>query len=897
MTLISGSRLGPYEIISALGAGGMGEVYRARDTKLNRDVAIKVLLPSVANDPDRLARFSREAQVLASLNHPNIAHIHGLEESSGVTALVMELVEGEDLSQRIARGPIPIDEALPVARQIAEALEAAHDHGIIHRDLKPANIKVRPDGTVKVLDFGLAKAIDPTRGSSADAMNSPTLSMHGTQAGIILGTAAYMAPEQAKGKPVDKRADVWAFGVVFYEMLTGAKAFPGEDISDTLATLLKFEPDWARLPAETPASIRRLLRRCLVKDPKSRLRECGSAVVEIDEAAGDSTNVARGNVLAIGASHRNWLITAMALGLLALAATTAWSLWPRTEAGATPSTRRFTITLPDSYALIPSSGTLLAVSPDGRTLVYRAQGNGSSQLFRRPLDQFDSSVIVEAENGLEPLFFSPDSQWLAFRVDESLKKAMLAGGPSQILAAKAASARGGSWGDDGLIVFGSDNTGSGLQAISAKGELTLISKGDGANRAWYPQILPGGKSVLYTLSSNRPDQGGLHVLDLDSHESRLLLPNAVAGRLLVTGHLIFVRSGALWAVPFDRDRLEITGTPMPVLEGVRVEGGGAVQYSMSDEGTVAYIPGSAQSSFMRNLAFVDRDGRSEPLPAPPRDYQDLALSPDQSRLAVVINSGVESDVWVLEIARGTLTRITTEAGYDANPLWSNDGASIVFASARDGKWTLQRKSADGTGAAVVLATFDKARHVEPASWSPDGRTLLAEVDSTVVSLDSTAGELPRSLIPAATQAAISPDGRWVAYASSESGQLEVYLQRFPALGDRRVVSGGGASYMPIWSRDSSELFYLRGGAGPPNAVMRASVRVNAAGRADIGTPVLTNSFGYYSRARAYRSFDVTHDGQRLIVIGANAGASDGSLRTINVVVNWFEELKRLVPLK
>ncbi len=886
----------------------MGEVYRARDAKLNREVAIKVLLPSVANDPDRLARFSREAQVLASLNHPNIAHIHGLEESGGVTALILELVEGEDLAQRIARGSIPIDEALPIARQIAEALEAAHDHGIIHRDLKPANIKVRPDGTVKVLDFGLAKAIDRLEGDGfsrrpADVANSPTLSIHATEAGIILGTAAYMSPEQAKGKPVDKRADVWAFGVVLYEMLTGAKAFPGEDISDTLATMLKFDPDWNLLPAETPPAIRRLLKRCLIKDPKSRLRECGTAIVEIDDAtSGQSTTVAD-NEHAIGPPQYRWLLPAMALALIAMVAVTAWSLWGVRAPDAPQVTRRFTIALPDSHVMPPSSGTLLAMAPDGRTLIYRAgQNNGPSQLFRRPLDQFEASPIAGTESGREPLFFSPDGQWLAFRADETLKTIAMAGGPPRTLAAKTVNTRGGAWGMDGLLIFGGDAPGSSLFTIpAAGGELTPISKPDGVNRAWYPQILAGGKAVLYTLSTNAPDTGSLHVLDLASRESRQVLPNAVAGRVLPTGHLVFVRGGGLWAVPFDRDRVETTGAPVPVIEGVRVEGGGAVQYSVSDEGTLAYIPGVEVVSSMRSVVIANRDGTSEPLTAPSRDYQDLALSPDQTRLAVVIGAGMDSDVWVLEIARGTLTRVTNERGYEAGPLWSHDGASIVFASVREDKWTIERKAADGTGSPEVLAAFDKPAHVEPTSWSPDGRTLLVEVDATMVSVSAGTKEPPKPLLQSARQAVISPDGRWVAYVSRESGSAQVYLQRFPSLGERRVISGARSTYgyMPIWSRDGSELFYLSGPSrGPINAVMRASVRVDQAGMVDIGAPVLMSAFTSYTKSNAYRSFDVTRDRQRLFVISNNqAAVGDGALRRINIVTNWFEELKRLVPIR
>ncbi len=899
MTLSAGTRLGPFEILSALGAGGMGEVYRARDSKLNRDVAIKVLIPAVANDPDQLARFSREAQVLASLNHPNIAHIHGLEESDGVRALVMELVEGPTLADRIATGPIPLAEALPIAKQIAEALEAAHEQGIIHRDLKPANIKVRPDGTVKVLDFGLAKAIDLAGPSSAGAMNSPTISLHATHAGMILGTAAYMAPEQAKGRPVDKRADVWSFGVVLYEMLTGTRAFPGEDVSDTLATVLKFEPDWTRLPADTPPAIHRLLKRCLVKDPKLRLRECGSALVDIHEAlseADPSQSGAPSMVVTPAAIPRRSMlpVLAAAAALAAVAAVVTWAV-ARNQAPQSPQpTRRFTITLPPSDVLPASLGSLLAISPDGRTLVYRARrGTTSTQLFRRPLDQFEGVAIAGTEGGSEP-FFSFDGQWLGFNAEGSLKKVALVGGPPLTVAA-VDSFRGANWGSDGRIVFGTQRL---MQAGASGGDATELFKIDGPRRTWYPQVLPGGKAVLFTLSELSPDTGELHLLDLDTGAHRTILSTAAAGRVLPTGHLVFVRSGALWAVPFDLGRLEAVGTPVPVVEGVRVEGGGAVQYAVADDGSLAYIPGTAASN-ERRLMFVGRDGTSETLTVPARDYIELALSPDQTRVAVQIADGANADVWVAEIARGTLTRVTSDAGFDGSPLWSPDGKAVVYASSRDQQWMLHRKAADGTGEAEVLATFAKGiGRVRPYSWSRDGTTLVVEVDSDIGVVPTGGKGQWKPLIRTSAfegQPAVSPDGRWVAYQSNESGSGEVYLQRFPDLGDRRAVSTGGG-HMPTWSRDGSELFYLRG--FPPNAVMHVTVRTAPDGRADIGKPEVVTDFRFYSGARtARRYYDVSADGKRLLVLTRGDEGTNTEARQINVVLNWFEELKRLVPLK
>ncbi len=905
MTLTPGTRLGPYEVTDQIGVGGMGEVYRATDTNLKRQVAIKVLPASVAADADRLARFQREAEVLAALNHPHIAAIYGLEKSGATIALVMELVEGPTLADRIAQGAIPLDEALPIAKQIAEALEAAHEQGIIHRDLKPANIKVRPDGTVKVLDFGLAKAMDPVGAASAQAMNSPTISLHATQAGTILGTAAYMAPEQAKGRPVDKRADVWAFGVVLYEMLTGARAFPGEDVSDTLATVLKFEPDWTRLPADTPPSIHRLLKRCLVKDPKLRLRECGSALVDIHEALTGSDPSQPGAPSMVGTPaaipRRSMLpVIAAAAALTAVVAVATWAV-ARNQATPDPQpTRRFTITLPPSDVLPAYQGSLLAISPDGRTLVYRAtRGTTSTQLFRRPLDQFEGVAIAGTEGGSEP-FFSFDGQWLAFEAaDGTLKKMALVGGPPQSLT-ELSRHRGGSWGPDGRIILGNHADDGRLMQVGASGGgATELFKIDEPRRAWYPQVLPGGKAVLFTLSNQAPDTGELHLLELTTGAHRTILPTAAAGRVLPTGHLVFVRSGALWAVPFDLGRIEAVGTPVPVVEGVRVEGGGAVQYAVADDGSLAYIPGTAASNVGRRLMFVGRDGTSETLTVPAHDYLDLVLSPDQTRVAVQIADGANADVWVAEIARGTLTRVTRDAGFDGSPLWSADSKTVVYASSRDQQWMLHRKAADGTGEAEVVATFPKGvGSVRPYSWSRDGTMLLVEVNSDIgVVPTGGKGELKPLIRTSAFegQPAVSPDGRWVAYQSNESGSGEVYLQRFPDLGDRRAISTSGG-HMPTWSRDGSELFYLRG--FPPNAVMHVTVRTAPDGRADIGKPEVLTDFRFYSGVRtARRIYDVSADGKRLLVLTRGDEGTNTEARQINVVLNWFEELKRLVPLK
>ena len=903
MALETGARVGPYEIVGSLGAGGMGEVYRARDARLGRDVALKILPDLFASDSERVARFSREAQVLAALNHQNIAAIYGLEGDSADAAtpraLVMELVEGPTLAERIAEGPIPLVDALPLAAQIAQALEAAHDLGIIHRDLKPANIKLRPDGTIKVLDFGLAKIADPAVEASSQigATYSPTVSLGATRAGMILGTAAYMAPEQARGRPVDKRADVWAFGAVFYEMLTGSKAFPGDDISDTLATVIKFEPDWSRLPTDTPPSIRRLIKRCLTKDPKLRLRDCGSALIDIHDAqsGADASENPDGVAVAGPSAQRRWLPVA-AIVALAIAGAGAWVV----VGGRSPSpqpqlTRRISLTVPEGFDLPINAGTLLALSPDGRTLLYRV-GRGTDRLWhRREFEQFESIALPSLDAASSPVF-SPDGLWLIAEVGGALKKQTLAGGPAQTLATTTGPVRSGSWGADGRIFMSQGATGGSLLELSPTGgpPTTIFTAGT-QQRATYPQALPDVGAVLFTLGGGTAlERHDLHVLRLATKEHWKVMDDAALGRVVATGHLIFVRSGTLWAVPFDRSRLQAIGTPVPVIEGIRVEAGGAIQFDIAQDGTLAYIPGSANSGRERMLAFVGADGQAERLSAPVREYSGATLSPDATRAAVQIATGDSADVWVVELARGTITRVTTEQGFDGNPLWSRDGKAVLFASSRQGRWTLNRRTADGTGSVDTLATFDAGvSSVWPTSWSKDGQTLIVTVDDGVGAL---ADGKWRPLIDTPVRewhGTVSPDGRLIAYSSEESGTLEVYLQRFPELGDRRTVSVGGG-YWSTWSADGRTLFYLRG--GPPREIMRVAVESTPDGRTVIGQPQLHGQWRSFSARIGPRYYDLAADGRLLVIQNELAAGDTASSRQINVVFNWFEELRRLVPI-
>jgi serine/threonine-protein kinase len=898
--------IGRYEIVAPLGAGGMGEVYRARDLRIGRDVALKTLPDVFASDDERIARFEREARVLGSLNHQNIAAIYGVEQVAGSETappvLVMELVEGPTLADRIASGPIQLREALTIAAQIAEALDAAHDQGIVHRDLKPANIKLRPDETVKVLDFGLAKIADPADSSqlSATAASSPTFSLAGSRVGMILGTAAYMAPEQARGRPVDKRADVWAFGVVLYEMLTGTRAFAGEDVSDTLASVIKFDPDWTKLPSETPAPIRRLLKRCLAKDVKQRLRDLGSALLDIREAqsvgSSDTVEASRTTDTAV---RRRWLplVTVAALGVATGAAAWAWLARPVPPAAA--QTRRFTITLPESDTLPAGIGALLTIAPDGRTLVYRAERGGVRQLFRRSIDQFDSTEIAGTDDAAAPRF-SPDGAWLFFEATASgrlLKRMPATGGPVQTLTTLANPTRGLSWTPDGRLLFGLSAAGGSLMQLpAAGGAATALLELSEQRRAAFPFVLGDGSAVLFSILETALDPGKLHALRLDTSEQKPVLGEALAARVLPTGHLIFIRAGTLWAVPFDEERLETRGTPVPVVEGVRIEAGGAIQYDVAADGTLVYVPGAAGTSGQRTLQFAGADGKLQPVPTGRREFVSVRLSPDGTRVAAQVEMTERADVWVVDVARGTATRLTTEAGYDGSPIWSPDGRSVVFISLRGMQVTLNRRAADGTGPIEQLAAFGTLRSVliSPTTWTSDGGLMLTVEGDVMLLPPDSKGELkPVIRTPAReTQAAVSPDGRWLAYASDETGVSEVYLQRYPSLSDRQLVSVGGG-IMPVWSPDGRKVIFLQG--GPPRDIMAVAIGTTGDGVVRVSTPSKIGDWRYYSTQGAPRPYDVTRD-ERLLVIGLPETGIPMAHRQIHVVVNWFEELKRLVPL-
>jgi serine/threonine-protein kinase len=702
MAIGPGSRLGPYEVTALIGEGGMGKVWRAHHTGLERDDALKVLPDAFASDPDRLARFQREAKVLASLNHPNIAHVHGLEHADGVQALVMELVEGPTLADRIAQGPIPVDEALPIAKQIAEALEAAHEQGIIHRDLKPANIQVRPDGTVKVLDFGLAKALEPMTVEGADATASPTITSPAmmTGVGVLLGTAAYMSPEQAKGRPADKRSDLWAFGCVLYEMFAGTRPFGGEDVSDVLAEVIKGTVAWDALPSATPFSIRRLLRRCLSKDRRSRLSDAGTARLEIEEGIAELETLASPSPpieAARSGWQQVWPIAAAALGGAVAVASVVWVMAigaPR-EAAQRLLPVKVTSDLGTSASLTPNVGGNLALSPDGSTLAFIGNLNpdvvtSPSLLFVRRLDELAATALAGTDGASAP-FFSPDGQWIAFFAEGKLRKVATSGG-AVVTLCDARVGRGGSWTSDGsAIVFqpaasgGQGSNGLAFRVAAAGGQpepVTSRLEGELVHR--WPQVLPGDRGVLYTANSTvgSNSDANLVVQPLPTGEPKVVHRGGYFGRYLASGHLVYFRDATLFAAPFDLDRLELTGRPVPVVEDIMsnlASGGG--QLAVSDSGTLVYLPGEAAAG--ANLApvqWMDRSGKRTPLRSVPAIWGDPRFSPDGRQLALTVADGRQVDLWVYEWDRDILTRLTADGMTHVSPVWTADGSRIVFGS-------------------------------------------------------------------------------------------------------------------------------------------------------------------------------------------------------------------------
>jgi serine/threonine protein kinase/Tol biopolymer transport system component len=754
-----GKTLAHYEITCQLGKGGMGEVYRAKDQKLGRDVAIKLLPEEFAKDSDRVARFQREAKVLASLNHPNIAAIHGLEESGGTNFLVLELVEGETLADRIKANPMPVEESLKTAMQIAEALEAAHEKGVVHRDLKPSNIKVTHDGKVKVLDFGLAKAFAGAQES--DLSNSPTLSDMATQQGIILGTAAYMSPEQAKGKAVDKRADIWAFGVVLFEMLTGGQLFKGETVSETLAAVLMREPNFSTLPSNLHPRIRFLLEHCLEKEPRNRYHDIADARVGIQKILADPGGVFAQPILAVEPRRKlqtflPWIAAAIALGSV-IPGVAVWKLKPMPSLQVTRLSHE--LSKDQQFGLLVERA--LAISPDGLHIVYTtAEG-----LYLRSLEELEAKIIPGTGAGLAKPFFSPDGKWVGYysSQDNQLKKIAVSGGaPVSLTNVDALGSF--NWGSDNTIVFGNFRVSAngGTPETLFKTQQTVL----------HTQVLPDGKSVLFTSILSSPYRTMLH--SIASGENKDLFAGDTA-QYLPTGHIVYGLGNNLVAVPFDLQRLELAGGSVPMIEGV-FRASGALQYAVSDSGTLAYVPGSSTGpANQRTLVWVDQKGKEEPVTAAPSDYRGPRISPDGKKVALSVYNGDKSDIWVWDLARETMTRLTFREA-SRNPLWSPDGKRVVFVLGGTTNSTVYWKAADGTGEDEKIGSLPN-QSLLPWAWSSDGKALVTidypgglafDIGSLSMEGDHKWKPLLREKY-IELQPKISPDGRWMAYMSDESG--------------------------------------------------------------------------------------------------------------------------------
>ena len=915
LPLQPGTRIGAYEVVALIGAGGMGEVYRARDTKLNRDVALKILPHNFAADVDRLARFTREAQMLASLNHPSIAHIHGVEESSGVPVLIMELVEGEDLAHRIARGPVPLDEAIPIARQVAEALEGAHEQGIIHRDLKPANIKVRGDGVVKVLDFGLAKLNDPTVSNVPNALSlSPTLTTPAamTAMGLIMGTAAYMAPEQAKGKAIDKRADIWAFGVVLVEMLTGRPVFDGETVTEVLAAIMLKQPDLTALPSKLPRDIRLLIDRCLEKDPKLRLRDIGEARLAL--AASTSSVAHRTPDVAIPqdveTSRRSirWL-TALAAVLALALATTGWFLWQSTQTAPNRPIIRYDVRPPEKATLALAARPNVALSPDGSTLVFVAspQPEGVQRLYVRTRESVEPRAIPGTEGATYPVF-SPDGNEVAFFVAASVRKTRLDGSVSKIVdggvdaSIQDLDPRGLAWLPDRTIVYSPAAAGP-LYRVSADGgkpqALTHLVEAKNERTHRWPSALPDGKTVLFTVGTlgqpDNYDDATIEAVDLASGDRHLVMRGAASARYVPTGHLLFMRGAMLYAVRFDPNRLTTSGAPVAVVDGVNGDTTtGAAHLAVANDGTLAYMPGSSRAG-LNQLTWVDRDNAIKPLALPAGLFFDPQISPDGTRAVAVwetVASGNGGDVWVTDLERNTFTRLSF-SGSTTTPMWSADGKTIffVYLDPSGRRSDIMRMPADGSRRAETVVSLDALVYL--TGISADGASALLTYRNRVagagrddvvkVALAKDAKIEPLVATPSDEYGgAWSPDGRFVAYQSDESGRYEIYV-RSTTEGSRWQVSTTGGEE-PHWARDGRELFYR-------NDTRFMAVPVTTQPTLAPKAPVMLFDGTYNLRSDSGVSFAVETGAKRFLMIRPAGSGNEPS--QIRVVVNWFDELRRL----
>ncbi len=890
MTIAAGTRLGIYEITGSIGAGGMGEVYRARDTRLDRDVAIKILPELFANDPERRARFEREAKTLASLNHPNIAQIYGVEDSGDTHALVMELVEGEDLSVRIARGPLPVADALHMGTQIADALDAAHERGIIHRDLKPANIKVTEDGTVKVLDFGLAKDMDPGGRSAADAMNSPTLASPATQLGVILGTAAYMAPEQARGKAVDKRADIWAFGCVLYEMLAGRRLFDGDTVSDTLASVLTTEPDFSALPPTTPPAIRPLLRRCLQREAKQRLRDIGEARITLSGPAAE-LGAERAGTSPQAVSDTRWrrvLPWVVLASLLLIAATVV--VTRQLQPGVAPAPAAvFSVTLQPQDAVIGSTmghraTPGLSVSPDGTRIAFIAHTGTGDAIWIRPLGDIQARQL-KGTMGAHGLFWSPDAASVGFFAGGKLRTIEVATEKTDVVC-DAPAAFGGSWGPDGTILFSPDERSS-IYKVSARGgtpaQVTTLdlSRHDQAHR--WPQFLPDGRHFVYMPWTDGTTVRPIQLASLDGTPPRTLF-DAHSSAVVAGDYLLYVVDipSRLMARRIDPESLELQGTPFTAVADDNVDYNWLTGEAGASAGgaILAYTTGKFRFS---RLTWLDRTGRLLATLGEPGAHFDPRLSQDGTTVALEKHdwSRGSGDIWTVDLSRGAFSRLTSAPGFESTPIWAPDGRRVAFASDQGPTPKIYVRNASGTGTEEVMVS-PPARSF-PTDWSPDGRHVLFMLNGGATRTDIWSYDVQRRtaapLLASAFDeggATFSPDGKWVAYVSDENQRRQVYVRSFPEGEVKTQISTAGGD-QPQWRRDGRELFYI----APDNTVM--TVGVQAAARRIGATAAQALFTANVEQGKTIRNqYAVSADGQRFLILSAvNPGASP-----IVAVLNW-----------
>ena len=888
----------------------MGEVYRAVDTSLHRDVAIKVLPPEVAQDPDRLARFRREAHLLASLNHPGIAAIYGLEEADGRPFLALELVEGEDLKERLARGAVPLDEALEIAKQIAEALEEAHNKGVVHRDLKPANVKLTPEGKVKVLDFGLAKAWagEASGGNSGSAAlsQSPTLAHTGTIAGVILGTAAYMSPEQARGKPVDKRADVWAFGVLLWEMLTGRSLFAGDTVTDVIAAVVTREPDLDALPPGTPRPVRRLLGRCLRKDPRTRLPDIGAARLELQEVISGTATEAEAPTADTGEALRTerrrrqrerWTWAAGVLVAAGLAGALTFVLLREAKEKEPGPAAHFAVDAPEGWTFALDFGWPVP-SPDGRQVVFRAwptdRGADSAMLWVRPLESLTARPLAGTEGATSDVpVWSPDGRSLAFFAGGELRKLGLADGTVQRICAMPSPGNGGAdWNEAGTLLFSAGGGAGRIYSVAATGgdakPLLTLDKARGEANHHAPQFLPDGRHFLFLVGGGE-QASGLYVAALGTPDERRRVAPGWVRRVYEAGHLLFVRDGTLLAQPFDAEHAALSGEPVAIAHSVATWTGnaGLAWFAASPAGTLAYFSGAGVSGQVQ-LAWVDRKGGPVGTVGAPGNYGQIALSPDGRQVALEMSDAEgQYDLWAMDVARGVTSRVTATPGSERDPLWSPDGRSLAFIARREKGADLRRKGLRASQPETVLT--DSPDEDIPESWSRDGRTLLfvrrtaAEAKSVwALPLDG-GGEAELVLDSGfnVDEPHLSPDGRWLAYLSTESGRAEVYVEPFRRDGDRVRVSvdGGG---QPKWRGDGRELFYTT----PDSRLMAVQVRADGE-RLEVSLPAELFAIRGL-QGPDYDDYAPSPDGQRFLVKQPVAVDRKPQLQ---IVTNWTSLLR------